>query len=67
MERHRICAGLFDRIEKLDSGKEKYSVICPAKAIFIDNAYAERKKVHDKWKIPVFDVEGMEVIADWKE
>ena len=36
------------------------------KSIFIDNAYQERKKVHEQIGIPVFDVDGLEVIMDWR-
>ncbi len=34
-------------------------------AIFIDNAYKEREIVQQKYKIPVFDVEGIEVLLNW--
>ena len=66
LAKHCIAATLFDEIIKLSFDEDKTSVIKPNRAIFIDNAYAERKKVHDAYNIPVFDVEGMEVLMDWR-
>lgn len=62
--RHFIAEALFDEIINVEIGKEKNDYIRPEKAIFIDNAFAERKKVHNKYKIPVFDVEGLEVLCE---
>ena len=52
----------FDKIIKLEAGAEKYKYIKEKDAIFIDDSFAERKKVHDKCGIPVFDshmIEGL--------
>ena len=56
LSKHCIDPELFDRIIILSFEQEKYEFIDPHEAIFIDNAYAERKKVFDKYNIPVFDV-----------
>lgn len=61
-----ICKELFDEIIILQSHEEKSTRIKPDNAIFIDNSFKERKKVHEIFKIPVFDVDGIEVLADWK-
>lgn len=66
LDKHAISKMLFDEIIKLSFDQNKDDFIKPMKAIFIDNSYAERKKVHDKYGIPVFDVEGIEVLADWR-
>lgn len=66
MKRHGIPEALFQRIVRIGGGEEKADYICPNGAIFIDNAYAERKKIHDRLGIPVFDVEGIEVLTDWR-
>lgn len=66
LEKHCICKTLFDDICCLTFEQEKYEYIKEKKSIFIDNAYAERKKVHDKIGIPVFDIEGIEVLTDWR-
>lgn len=66
LQKHEIAANLFDLIIKLTFEESKIDFINPDKAIFIDNAYAERKQVHDAYNIPVFDVEGLEVLMDWR-
>ena len=49
---------------KPKENKEDY--IKKEKAIFIDNMYAERKSVITKLGIPVFDVDAIEVLLDWR-
>lgn len=63
---HKIAVDLFDQIVELTFDVAKYTVIDPEKAIFIDNAYSERKAVYDNLKIPVFDVDGIEVLMNWR-
>lgn len=67
LEKHAISMNLFDEIIKLTFNQEKHDHITRVNSIFIDNAYSERKKVHDAIGIPVFDVEGIEVLLDWRE
>ena len=62
----KISYELFDEIIELDTDTPKSSVIKPDYAIFIDNTYSERKAVYDISKIPVFDVDGIEVLLDWR-
>ena len=66
LEKYAISKDLFTKIIHISFDDEKINYINPEKAIFIDNAYQERKLVHDKFNIPVFDVEGIEVLADWR-
>lgn len=66
LESHAISDKLFDEVIKLSFEESKADFISPEHAIFIDNAYTERKKVYDKLHIPVFDVEGMDVLSDWR-
>ncbi len=61
-----IAAGLFDAIASIPFGQAKADFIQPVGAIFIDNAFAERKAIHDRFQIPVFDVDGIEVLLDWR-
>lgn len=63
---HKIMPELFNEIIELDFTMPKYTVIQPEEAIFIDNSFAERKAVHEKLEIPVFDVDGVEVLLDWR-
>ena len=41
---------------------KKSDFIRKNKSIFIDDSFAERKEVHDKLGIPVFDVDGVEAL-----
>lgn len=66
MKKHAISQELFNEIVSLPLSKEKSDFIEPNGSIFIDNAYSERKKVHDKYGIPVFDVDCVEVLFDWR-
>lgn len=66
LNKHAISCMLFDQIIKISCESKKCYFIEKEKSIFIDNAYAERKEVHDKMGIPVFDVEGVEVLMDWR-
>lgn len=64
---HAVSSAIFDEIIELLDGDEKSDFIQAAGgAVFIDNAYMERKKVREKIGIPVFDVEGVEVLLDWR-
>ena len=63
----KIHHGLFTTIRTLGWQEEKHQLIRPAeKAIFIDNAFAERKKVRDHTGIPVFDVDAVPSLLDWQ-
>lgn len=64
---YRISIELFDEIIELPFDKGKYTAISDNNAIFIDNAFAERKEVSDRKHIPVFDVDGIEVLMDWRK
>jgi predicted ATP-grasp superfamily ATP-dependent carboligase len=67
MERHAIPIGLFDQIIELAWEDEKSNKIdTKKKSIFIDNSFAERKKVAVVHKIPVFDVAHVECLYDWR-
>lgn len=66
LEKHCISDKIFSEIISVPKDAEKSNYINPERAIFIDNSYAERKKIHDAFNIPVFDIEGMEVLADWR-
>lgn len=61
-----IDSKLFTEIIQLKADNHKLSKINPHRAIFIDNAFQERKLVHDKFNIPVFDVDTIEVLLDWR-
>jgi hypothetical protein len=63
----KIHPGLFKSIQKLDWSEEKFKMMPPGeKAIFIDNAFAERKKVKSQTGMPVFDVDAVPSLLDWR-
>lgn len=66
LKKLNIDAGLFCEIKVIALDDEKYKYITSFKAIFIDDSFAERKKVHDKLGIPVFDVDMIESLIDWR-
>jgi hypothetical protein len=51
---------LFDQVIQLDKSAEKYRLINPKKAIFIDDSFSEREMVALKLKIPTFSPDMME-------
>lgn len=63
---HAISKELFNEIISLAPQQKKFEFITEPNAVFIDNAYAERKEIHDTKGIPVFDVEGIETLMDWR-
>jgi hypothetical protein len=68
LEKHAISDKLFFKIVQIANNENKSNYIASQKekAIFIDNAFQERKMVHNKCMIPVFDVDGIEVMLDWR-
>jgi predicted ATP-grasp superfamily ATP-dependent carboligase len=66
LKRCKISEDLFDEIIEIEFARPKYKAMEPSGAIFIDNAYAERKAVYENLNIPVFDVDGLEVLLDWR-
>lgn len=66
LKTYKISVDLFDEIIELAFGTPKYTAINPNGAIFIDNAYSERREVYEHLHIPVFDVDGLEVLLDWR-
>jgi predicted ATP-grasp superfamily ATP-dependent carboligase len=66
LDKYSINPKLFTDIIHIDINCNKTDFIISDKAIFIDNAFVERKKVFEKYHIPVFDVDGIEVLLDWR-
>ncbi len=66
LEKYNIPNKLFYKIIHLSDEDKKSDFIDSTNAIFIDNSYKERKEIHGKYNIPVFDVDGIEVLLDWR-
>lgn len=66
MSKMHICSTLFDEVCVIGVDEEKSDFITHKEAIFIDDSYAERMKVWKNSKIPVFDVDMVEALIEWK-
>jgi hypothetical protein len=63
-----IHKGIFDEIIHLSMEDEKYKYIKEKEnVIFVDNAYGERLAVKKNLNIPVFDVDALPTLIDWRE
>lgn len=54
----------FDDIVWIKDGAEKYTYVTEKDAIFIDDSFAERKKIHDNCHIPTFDAHMIEGLME---
>lgn len=59
-------AGLFDSIVPVGALASKSEHMAEKKAIFIDDSFAERKRVHEALGIPVFAPDAVECLLDWR-
>lgn len=66
MKKYGISECIFDKIIHIELHENKAEYINPERAIFVDNAYQERKNVLETHNIPVFDVDGLEILLDWR-
>lgn len=66
MMKLHIDTGLFEDIKVIDMKDEKYKYITEKNSIFIDDSFCERKKIRDIVGIPVFDVDMIECLIDWR-
>lgn len=65
-EKYSISKKLFDKIYHIGFDEEKGEYVNPDRAIYIDNSVSERRLVQSEYNIPVFDVDGIEVLLDWR-
>ncbi len=67
-EKLAIHKGIFHEIIHIPMEEEKYKFITEKeRVIFIDNAYGERLKIKRKLNLPVFDVDALGTLIDWRE
>lgn len=58
---------IFSEIIHISRDDEKHKYIKNDKpSIFIDDSYSERKKIKDHFDIPVFDLDSIECLIDWR-
>ncbi len=59
---------IFDEIVHIGWADKKYHFIQnSAQAIFIDNSFDERFEVKNHFDMPVFDVDAIQCLIDWRE
>lgn len=66
MKQYSIDPNIFTEIIHIAPADSKSTYIKPEKAIFVDNAYNERMEVEGVHHIPVFDVDNIDVLMDWR-
>ena len=62
VDHYRISKKLFDSLIQLDQKQEKWKHISYSDAIFIDDSFSERMKVHFNLKIPVLAPDAVNFI-----
>ena len=67
MKKFRISELFSEIIWIRDKTNEKTAHIKYLDAVFIDDSYGERKKVHDMFGIPVFDVHNVECLKEERD
>ena len=61
-----ICVSLFDEVKVIDVKDDKTKYIIYDSSVFIDDSFAERQNVKNKLGIPVFDLDMVEGLVDWR-
>jgi len=58
--------GLFDQVCRLGAEDTKSSCITERDCVFIDCSFADRLAVHRSLGVPVFDLDAVESLIDWR-
>ena len=66
LKKYKLSIDLFTDIINIEDDKLKSDYIKKEKSIFIDDSFRERKDVKEKLDIPVFDVDMIESLIDWR-
>lgn len=66
MRLHKISPDIFEGIFILKDGESKSHFIKNKDAIFIDDSFSERFEVYTSLGIPVFDLDMVESLIDWR-
>ncbi len=63
----KIDRNIFDEIFHISQSDIKHKYFKMDKSsIFIDDSYNERKQIHETHNIPVFDLDAVESLIDWR-
>lgn len=66
LTKYKLSPSLFDEIIILKTGEKKSSYIKDLNSIFIDDSFAERLEVSKAKGIPVFGLDSIEALRDFK-
>lgn len=66
LKKNSISELLFEKVMVIPKNKEKKNYIKEQNAIFIDDSFRERKEVYMEWGIPVFDLDMVESLIEWR-
>lgn len=66
LRKFKISKDLFDEIINIGINEEKYKYIVDKDSIFIDDSFSERKRIFEKCHIPVYDLDMIESLLDWR-
>ncbi|MBQ7155195.1 MAG: hypothetical protein IJR85_06545 [Synergistaceae bacterium] len=66
LRHYRICEDIFDEIITISPEERKSDFLRHKPAIFIDDSFAERKRIKDAHNIPVYDLDMVESLIDWR-
>ena len=64
--KHSISEKMFRKIIHISADSDKSQYISERSSIFIDDSFAERRNVSEKCGIPVFDLDMVESLLDWR-
>ena len=65
LKKYKLSEDIFKEIIEVKT-TDKSDYIKNKDSIFIDDSFRERKEVRDKLNIPVFDVDMIESLLDWR-
>ena len=66
LKKYHIAESIFTEIIHIKDDTNKSEYIKHKNAIFIDDSFRERKDVSEKCDIPVFDIDGVCALMDWR-
>ena len=67
LKKYHICKDLFYEINVLEKEQKKCDFIKFSNSIFIDDSYSERENISRVSKIPVFSVDAVETLINYKK
>lgn len=66
LQRFGIAESLFDGILHIGQDESKSDYITDSAPIFIDDSFSERRRVREALGIPVFDLDMIDSLLDWR-